>query len=91
MFETYMWQYQRQTIFFFFYHLYTSNEFFFNFILGMDQTYCDKVEYMTDYFSQIDFYIYQGPAPRIRSRNIPQDFFTCKYEGKEGKHWKSNL
>lgn len=57
----------------------------------MDQTYCDKVEYMTDYFSQINFYIYQGPAPRIRSRNIPQDFFTCKYEGKEGKRWKSNL
>lgn len=56
----------------------------------MDQTYCDKVEYMTDYFSQINFYMYQGPAPRIRSRNIPQDFFTCKYEGNEGKRWKSN-
>lgn len=65
------------------YHLHTSNEvFIFIFIfLGMDQTYCDKVEYMTDYFPQINFYMYQGPAPRIRSRNIPQDFFSCKYKG----------
>ncbi|CAO2628241.1 Ectonucleotide pyrophosphatase/phosphodiesterase family member 3 [Lemmus lemmus] len=47
---------------------------------GMDQTYCDKVEYMTDYFSQINFYMYQGPSPRIRSRNIPQDFFTFNSE-----------
>ncbi|KAL6039088.1 hypothetical protein STEG23_023352, partial [Scotinomys teguina] len=47
---------------------------------GMDQTYCDKVEYMTDYFPQINFYMYQGPAPRIRTRNIPQDFFTFNSE-----------
>ncbi|XP_063089552.1 ectonucleotide pyrophosphatase/phosphodiesterase family member 3 isoform X2 [Cavia porcellus] len=47
---------------------------------GMDQTYCDKVEYMTDYFSQINFYMYTGPAPRIRARNIPQDFYTFDSE-----------
>ncbi|KAM4865895.1 ectonucleotide pyrophosphatase/phosphodiesterase family member 3 [Thomomys bottae] len=47
---------------------------------GMDQTYCDKVEYMTDYFSQINFYMYGGPAARIRSRNIPEDFFTFNSE-----------
>ncbi|XP_073930612.1 ectonucleotide pyrophosphatase/phosphodiesterase family member 3 isoform X2 [Castor canadensis] len=47
---------------------------------GMDQTYCDKVEYMTDYFPQINFYMYEGPAPRIRTRNIPQDFFTFNSE-----------
>ncbi|XP_037698919.1 ectonucleotide pyrophosphatase/phosphodiesterase family member 3-like [Choloepus didactylus] len=47
---------------------------------GMDQTYCDKMEYMTDYFPQINFYMYEGPAPRIRSRNIPQDFHTFNSE-----------
>lgn len=47
---------------------------------GMDQTSCDRVEYMTDYFPEINFYMYQGPAPRIRTRNIPQDFFTFNSE-----------
>lgn len=47
---------------------------------GMDQTYCDKVEYMTDYFSQINFYMYEGPSPRIRSRNVPQDFYSFNSE-----------
>ncbi|XP_006885086.1 PREDICTED: ectonucleotide pyrophosphatase/phosphodiesterase family member 3-like [Elephantulus edwardii] len=48
---------------------------------GMEQTYCDKMEYMTDYFPQINFfYMYEGPAPRIRSRNIPQDFYTFNSE-----------
>ncbi|TKC43549.1 hypothetical protein EI555_021111, partial [Monodon monoceros] len=47
---------------------------------GMDQTYCDKVEYMTNYFSQINFYMYEGPAPRIRTLNIPHDFFTFNSE-----------
>ncbi|XP_006200118.1 ectonucleotide pyrophosphatase/phosphodiesterase family member 3 [Vicugna pacos] len=47
---------------------------------GMDQTYCEQREYMTDYFSQINFYMYEGPAPRIRTRNIPYDFFTFDSE-----------
>ncbi|KAF4024568.1 hypothetical protein G4228_016566 [Cervus hanglu yarkandensis] len=47
---------------------------------GMDQTYCDKLEYMTDYFSSINFYMFEGPAPRIRTRNIPYDFFTFNSE-----------
>ncbi|XP_036727026.1 ectonucleotide pyrophosphatase/phosphodiesterase family member 3 isoform X2 [Balaenoptera musculus] len=47
---------------------------------GMDQTYCDKVEYMTNYFSQVNFYMYEGPAPRIRSHNVPHDFFTFNSE-----------
>ncbi|XP_062952753.1 ectonucleotide pyrophosphatase/phosphodiesterase family member 3 isoform X1 [Cynocephalus volans] len=47
---------------------------------GMDQTYCDKVEYMTDYFPIINFYMYEGPAPRIRTRNIPHDFFSFNSE-----------
>lgn len=62
----------------------------FYFYSGMDQTSCDRVEYMTDYFPKINFYMYQGPAPRIRTRNIPQDFFTCKYEGERRKRWKSS-
>lgn len=24
--------------------------------------------------------MFEGPAPRIRTRNIPQDFFTCECE-----------
>ncbi|XP_053448043.1 ectonucleotide pyrophosphatase/phosphodiesterase family member 3 isoform X3 [Nycticebus coucang] len=47
---------------------------------GMEQTYCDKMEYMTDYFPQINFYMFEGPAPRIRARNIPQDFFSFNSE-----------
>ncbi|XP_058422244.1 ectonucleotide pyrophosphatase/phosphodiesterase family member 3-like [Diceros bicornis minor] len=47
---------------------------------GMDQTYCDKVEYMTDYLPQINFYMYEGPAPRIRAYNVPQDFYSFNSE-----------
>lgn len=58
----------------------------------MAQTYCDQVEYMTDYFSQVNFYMFQGPAPRIRARNIPQDFYSCKYEDAQiGKKKKLKL
>ncbi|KFQ00600.1 Ectonucleotide pyrophosphatase/phosphodiesterase family member 3, partial [Leptosomus discolor] len=45
---------------------------------GMDMTYCRQLEYMTNYFNEIDFYIYAGPAARIRARNVPQDYFTSK-------------
>uniref|UniRef100_A0A8C4UXF0 Ectonucleotide pyrophosphatase/phosphodiesterase 3 n=1 Tax=Falco tinnunculus TaxID=100819 RepID=A0A8C4UXF0_FALTI len=45
---------------------------------GMEMTYCRQLEYMTNYFKQIDFYIYAGPAARIRARNVPKDYFTCK-------------
>ncbi|XP_078011256.1 LOW QUALITY PROTEIN: ectonucleotide pyrophosphatase/phosphodiesterase family member 3 [Phascolarctos cinereus] len=48
---------------------------------GMDRTYCDKLEYMIDYFPEISFYMYEGPAPRIRSRNIPNDYFTFDSQG----------
>ncbi|XP_027626035.1 ectonucleotide pyrophosphatase/phosphodiesterase family member 3 isoform X2 [Tupaia chinensis] len=66
---------------------------------GMDQTYCDKVEYMTDYLPQINFYMYQGPAARIRAINIPQDFFSFDSEGivrnlscrKDDQHFKPYL
>uniref|UniRef100_A0A8C3PNS3 Ectonucleotide pyrophosphatase/phosphodiesterase 3 n=1 Tax=Calidris pygmaea TaxID=425635 RepID=A0A8C3PNS3_9CHAR len=45
---------------------------------GMEKTYCKQIEYMTDYFKQIDFYIYAGPAARIRAKKVPQDYYTCK-------------
>ncbi|XP_044530459.1 ectonucleotide pyrophosphatase/phosphodiesterase family member 3 [Gracilinanus agilis] len=48
---------------------------------GMDQTYCSQVEYMTDYFPEINFYMYEGPSPRIRSRNIPREYFNFDHEG----------
>lgn len=44
----------------------------------MEMTYCKQLEYMTNYFKQIDFYMYAGPAARIRARNVPKDYFTCK-------------
>lgn len=46
----------------------------------MDKTYCNQLEYMTDYFNQINFYMYDGPAARIRAYNVPEDYFTCKCE-----------
>ncbi|XP_077208909.1 ectonucleotide pyrophosphatase/phosphodiesterase family member 3 isoform X1 [Paroedura picta] len=48
---------------------------------GMDKTFCNKLEYMTDYFDKINFFMYEGPAPRIRARNIPKDFYTFDSEG----------
>ncbi|NWH58392.1 ENPP3 phosphodiesterase, partial [Geococcyx californianus] len=43
---------------------------------GMEMTYCSQLEYMTNYFQQINFYIYAGTAARIRARNVPKDYFT---------------
>ncbi|NXN25763.1 ENPP3 phosphodiesterase, partial [Nycticryphes semicollaris] len=45
---------------------------------GMEKTYCKQLEYMTNYFKQIDFHIYAGPAARIRAKNVPQDYLTSK-------------
>ncbi|KAH0622302.1 hypothetical protein JD844_024488 [Phrynosoma platyrhinos] len=66
---------------------------------GMDKTYCNQMEYMTDYFDKIDFYMYEGPAPRIRSKNVPKDFYTFDSEGivknltcrKPDQHFKAYL
>ncbi|XP_074846660.1 ectonucleotide pyrophosphatase/phosphodiesterase family member 3 isoform X2 [Carettochelys insculpta] len=48
---------------------------------GMDKTYCNQLEYMTDYFNQINFYMYEGPAARIRAYSVPEDYFTFDSEG----------
>ncbi|NXM30315.1 ENPP3 phosphodiesterase, partial [Oxyruncus cristatus] len=45
---------------------------------GMEKTYCKQLEYMTNYFKQVDFYMYDGPAARIRAQNVPKDYFTLK-------------
>ncbi|NWU14596.1 ENPP3 phosphodiesterase, partial [Cephalopterus ornatus] len=45
---------------------------------GMEKTYCNQLEYMTNYFKQVDFYMYAGPAARIRAQNVPNDYFTLK-------------
>ncbi|XP_075354871.1 ectonucleotide pyrophosphatase/phosphodiesterase family member 3 [Mycteria americana] len=48
---------------------------------GMEMTYCRQLEYMTNYFKQIYFYIYAGPAARIRARKVPEDYFTFDSQG----------
>ncbi|XP_040523476.1 ectonucleotide pyrophosphatase/phosphodiesterase family member 3 [Gallus gallus] len=48
---------------------------------GMDMTYCSQLEYMTNYFNQINFYIYAGPAARIRASIVPQNYYTFDSEG----------
>ncbi|XP_071405199.1 ectonucleotide pyrophosphatase/phosphodiesterase family member 3 [Pithys albifrons albifrons] len=48
---------------------------------GMEKTYCKQLEYMTNYFKQVDFYMYAGPAARIRAKNVPRDYFTFDSEG----------
>jgi len=56
----------------------------------MEMTYCKQLEYMTNYFQQIDFYIYAGPAARIRAKNVPTDYFTCKCGPILGLHSQYN-
>ncbi|XP_078505343.1 ectonucleotide pyrophosphatase/phosphodiesterase family member 3 isoform X2 [Lissotriton helveticus] len=67
---------------------------------GMDKTYCEQLEFMTDYFSSISFfYMYDGPAARIRARNVPQDYFSFDSAGivqnltcrKPNQHFKPYL
>ncbi|XP_056419288.1 ectonucleotide pyrophosphatase/phosphodiesterase family member 3 [Hyla sarda] len=49
---------------------------------GMEKTYCEQLEFMTNYFPSINFfYLYDGPAARIRARNVPQDYLTFDSEG----------
>ncbi|NWX26969.1 ENPP3 phosphodiesterase, partial [Notiomystis cincta] len=45
---------------------------------GMEKTYCKQLEYMTNYFREVNFYVYGGPAARIRASNVPKDYFTSE-------------
>ncbi|KAL7987761.1 hypothetical protein Chor_006680 [Crotalus horridus] len=47
----------------------------------MEEISCDRLEYMANYFNNVDFFMYEGPAPRIRSKNVPKDFYTFDSEG----------
>ncbi|XP_018423190.1 PREDICTED: ectonucleotide pyrophosphatase/phosphodiesterase family member 3 [Nanorana parkeri] len=49
---------------------------------GMEKTYCEQLEYMTDYFQSISFFwLYDGPAARMRAYRVPQDYLTFDSEG----------
>ncbi|CAH2250109.1 ectonucleotide pyrophosphatase phosphodiesterase family member 3 isoform X2 [Pelobates cultripes] len=48
---------------------------------GMEKTYCDQLEYMTDYFEKVNFWLYDGPAARIRAYKVPDDYYTFDSEG----------
>ncbi|KAG7270443.1 hypothetical protein CRUP_022756 [Coryphaenoides rupestris] len=49
---------------------------------GMEEASCDRAVYVSDYQTNVDnFVIIQGPAPRIRPRRIPEDYFSFDYEG----------
>ncbi|XP_077342987.1 ectonucleotide pyrophosphatase/phosphodiesterase family member 3 isoform X1 [Lithobates pipiens] len=49
---------------------------------GMEQTYCNQLEYMTNYFDSINFFwLYDGPAARLRAYRVPQDYLTFDSEG----------
>ncbi|XP_070589631.1 ectonucleotide pyrophosphatase/phosphodiesterase family member 3 [Erythrolamprus reginae] len=66
---------------------------------GMEATSCNRLEYMTDYFKTINFYMYEGPAPRIRSKDVPKDFLSFDSEAivknltcrKPKQHFKAYL
>ncbi|XP_075453445.1 ectonucleotide pyrophosphatase/phosphodiesterase family member 3 isoform X2 [Ascaphus truei] len=49
---------------------------------GMEKTYCEQLEYMTDYFADINFFhLYDGPAARIRAKVVPQDYYSFDSQG----------
>ncbi|XP_072913364.1 ectonucleotide pyrophosphatase/phosphodiesterase family member 3-like [Hemitrygon akajei] len=49
---------------------------------GMENTYCDQTEYMTNYFDSVkNLYVYSGPAARIRAKNVPADYLKFDAEG----------
>uniref|UniRef100_A0A8B9LH16 Ectonucleotide pyrophosphatase/phosphodiesterase 1 n=1 Tax=Astyanax mexicanus TaxID=7994 RepID=A0A8B9LH16_ASTMX len=49
---------------------------------GMEEASCKKAAYVSTYQKNIDdFIVIQGPAARIRPKQIPEDFFTFNYEG----------
>lgn len=47
--------------------------------LGMEEIDCSKIAYLKDYLDTTEnIYIRTGPAPRIRSKIVPEDYFTCR-------------
>uniref|UniRef100_A0A4W5N2Y8 Ectonucleotide pyrophosphatase/phosphodiesterase 1 n=1 Tax=Hucho hucho TaxID=62062 RepID=A0A4W5N2Y8_9TELE len=49
---------------------------------GMEEASCKKAAFVSSYQDNIDdFTVVQGPAGRIRPKNLPGDFFSFDYEG----------
>ncbi|CAL8393491.1 unnamed protein product [Arctogadus glacialis] len=49
---------------------------------GMEEASCSRAAYISTYQSNVDdFIIIQGPAPRVRPKRLPEDFFTFDYKG----------
>uniref|UniRef100_A0A8C7G3V6 Ectonucleotide pyrophosphatase/phosphodiesterase 1 n=1 Tax=Oncorhynchus kisutch TaxID=8019 RepID=A0A8C7G3V6_ONCKI len=49
---------------------------------GMEEASCKKAAFVSSYQDNIDdFTVIQGPAARIRPKNLPEDFFSFDYEG----------
>lgn len=57
-----------------------------NFILlsdhGMEEASCKKAAYVSKYLKNTDdITVIQGPAGRVRPKNVPDDFYTFDYDG----------
>ncbi|XP_072527210.1 ectonucleotide pyrophosphatase/phosphodiesterase family member 1-like isoform X2 [Salminus brasiliensis] len=49
---------------------------------GMEEASCKKIAYVSSYVDNTnDFIVIDGPAARIRPKQLPEDFFTFNYEG----------
>ncbi|KAK2856098.1 hypothetical protein Q5P01_004833 [Channa striata] len=49
---------------------------------GMEEATCEKADYVSTYqFNTDKFNVIQGPAARIRPKNLPDDYFSFDYEG----------
>ncbi|NXN09963.1 ENPP3 phosphodiesterase, partial [Indicator maculatus] len=62
---------------------------------GMEATRCQQLEFMTDYFKPVNFYIYSGPAAHIRATRVPEDYFSslssCTQCQRSPQHFKPYL
>ncbi|XP_051880265.1 venom phosphodiesterase 2-like [Pristis pectinata] len=49
---------------------------------GMEEVDCSKIAYMESYLDNVeDIYIRSGPAPRLRSKTVPENYFKFDSEG----------
>nr|DBA26665.1 TPA: hypothetical protein GDO54_010896 [Pyxicephalus adspersus] len=49
---------------------------------GMEKTYCEQLEYMTDYFESTSFFwLYDGPAARMRAYEVPENYLSFDSDG----------
>uniref|UniRef100_H2ZYC3 Ectonucleotide pyrophosphatase/phosphodiesterase 1 n=1 Tax=Latimeria chalumnae TaxID=7897 RepID=H2ZYC3_LATCH len=49
---------------------------------GMEMASCKKAEYLSNYLDNVnDLIVIQGPAGRLRPKNLPDEYFSFDYEG----------